>query len=148
MTDDVTDAVVRVERVLPAPPDVVFEAWTDPDSLRVWMAPGERTVADAECDPRVGGAFRIVMINDDGAMEHTGRYLELDRPRKIVFTWRSAATDMLETEVTVDLAELGAGTRMVITHRGLTSEQARDNHRDGWSAIADKFARVLGEPSA
>jgi uncharacterized protein YndB with AHSA1/START domain len=143
----VTDGAVRVERVLPAAPDVVFDAWTDPDSLRVWMAPGERTVADAECDPRVGGGFRIVMISDDGAMEHTGRYLELDRPSRLVFTWRSAGTDMVDTEVTVDLAELDAGTRMVITHRGLASEQARDNHRGGWSAIADKIAQALGEPS-
>jgi uncharacterized protein YndB with AHSA1/START domain len=138
------DDVVRVERVLPATPDVVFDAWTDPASLRVWMAPGASTVADAECEARVGGAFRIVMINDDGAFEHTGRYLELDRPRRLVFTWRSLGTGLADTEVTIDLAELDTGTRMVITHRGLPSAEELDNHHDGWSGIADKLALTLG----
>lgn len=139
---------VRVERMLPATPDVVFDAWTDPTSLRIWMAPGPRAVADAECEARVGGAFRIVMIDDSGAVEHTGRYLELDRPRRLVFTWRSPGTGHTDTEVTVDLAEQDAGTRMVITHRGLPSDPERANHRQGWTAIAAKLATVLGQPRA
>jgi uncharacterized protein YndB with AHSA1/START domain len=142
MTRDEARAV-RVERMLPAAADVVFDAWIDPASLRVWMAPGAITVADAHCEPRVGGAFRIVMVDGEGAIEHTGRYLELDRPRRLVFTWRSPATGATDTEVTVELAELDAGTRMVITHRGLVDDVARDNHRAGWTAIADKLAATL-----
>jgi uncharacterized protein YndB with AHSA1/START domain len=137
------DGVVRVERVLPAAPEVVFDAWTDPASLRVWMPPGASTVADAECEARVGGAFRIVMIDDGGAFEHTGRYLELDRPHRLVFTWRSLGTDLTDTEVTIELAELDTGTRMVITHRGLPGAEARASHHDGWSGIADKLAQTL-----
>lgn len=140
-SDDVP--VVRVERVLPARPDAVFDAWTDPASLRLWMAPGPHSVASAECEVRIGGAFRIVMINEHGATEHTGHYLELDRPHRLAFTWRSPGTGLIDTRVTVDLAETEDGTHMVITHRDLVTPDARDSHGDGWSAIADQLFVVL-----
>jgi uncharacterized protein YndB with AHSA1/START domain len=137
------ERVVRVERVLPASPEVVFDAWTDPASLQVWMAPDAASVASAECDARVGGAFRIVMIDQSGAMEHTGRYLELDRPHRLVFTWRSLGTGWVDTQVTVELAAIPSGTRMVITHGGLETPDARDSHRRGWTGIADKLVTVV-----
>lgn len=138
-----TDGEVRVERVLPAPPEAVFDAWTSAASLRIWMAPDPLTVASADCDPRVGGAFRIVMISSDGAFEHTGRYLELDRPNRLAFTWRSPGTGLIDTRVTVDLTEDPAGTRMVIVHTGLSTRSARDSHRGGWTSIAHKLATTL-----
>ena len=138
------EAVVRVERLLPASPEAVFDAWTNPASMRVWMAPEPLSVASAECDARVGGAFRIVMIDEAGAVEHTGRYLELDRPRRLAFTWRSAATGSIDTRVTVDLTDAPTGTHMVITHVALTTKDMRENHRHGWSGVAEKLATTLG----
>lgn len=54
----------------------MFDAWTDPASLSAWMAPDPMTVGAADCDPRVGGRFRIFMFGDSGAIEHTGEYEE------------------------------------------------------------------------
>ncbi|HTF53996.1 MAG TPA: SRPBCC domain-containing protein [Pseudonocardia sp.] len=138
------EAVVRVERVLPASPEAVFDAWTSPASLRAWMSPDPLSVSEAECDARVGGAFRIVMIDDAGAIEHTGRYLELDRPHRLAFTWRSAATGSIDTQVTVDLTDTPAGTHMVITHGALPTQEMRESHHHGWSGVAAKLAIVLG----
>ena len=57
---------------------------------------GPATIAEtrAETDPRDGGAFRIVMVNDDTDILHSGTYREIDRPRRLVFTWTSPATQL------------------------------------------------------
>ncbi|MBM0255463.1 SRPBCC domain-containing protein [Micromonospora sp. 4G55] len=51
--------VVRLERVIPAPPEEVYRAWLKPELLRRWLAPGGLAVIRAEVEPRVGGRFRI-----------------------------------------------------------------------------------------
>lgn len=134
---------VRVERLLPVRPETVFDAWTNPESLRQWMSPGSAVVGSVECDPRVGGSFRIVMLDGHGALEHAGRYLELERPRRLVFTWRSPVTGSVDTRVTVEFAGIDAGTLMVITHEGLDEQPTRDAHRGGWASIADKLAEAV-----
>lgn len=135
-------AVVRVERDIEAPPQLVYDAWTDPDSLRLWMAPDPMSVGDAACDVRVGGAFKIVMIDASGAIEHYGVYEELDPPNRIVFTWNAEHLGDNATRVIVSFTALGAGTRMLIEHELLPVEQ-RDGHRSGWTSIAAKLARAL-----
>ena len=134
--------VVRVERDIAAPPDVVFDAWTDPASVSAWMAPDPMTVAAADIDPRVGGAFRIVMVGESGAVEHTGVYQQVSRPQRLVFTWCSAFFGDRTTQVRVDLTAIPGGTRMVIEHLGLLSPEAED-HRGGWASIAAKLGTLL-----
>jgi uncharacterized protein YndB with AHSA1/START domain len=45
-----------IRKVIPASREEVFSAWTDPESLRHWMSPGDNITAEARLDPRVGGA--------------------------------------------------------------------------------------------
>lgn len=130
---------VTVERTVPVPPERAFDAWLREDDLRVWMAP----LGDVELDPRVGGRFRIVMHRDDregGPIEHVGEYRELDRPRRLVFTWISPYTDG-ESLVTVELSPLGEGTRIVLTHEGLP-DAALDGHAGGWETFLDRLGAV------
>lgn len=136
---------VRVERRIDAPPEAVYAAWTDPESLRVWMAPDPLTVGHAECDVRVGGRYRIVMVGEWGAIEHSGEYEELTWPSRLVFTWRSANLGDRTTRVSVDLAPVGGGTHMVITHDGLPDEPSASAHREGWTSIAGKLQEALAE---
>lgn len=74
-------AALVLERVLPATPQEVFAAWTTPERMAAWMSPAG--AAEAEVDLRVGGAFRVVMVEHD-RLEHTGSYLEVDPPRRLV----------------------------------------------------------------
>ncbi len=134
--------VVRVERDIAAPPDVVFDAWTDPASVSVWMAPDPMTVAAADCNPQVGGAFRIVMVGESGAVEHTGVYEQVSRPQRLVFTWRSPHLGDRTTRVRVDLTAIPGGTRMVIEHVGLSVPDA-ESHRRGWTSIGAKLGTLL-----
>jgi uncharacterized protein YndB with AHSA1/START domain len=135
-----------VTRRMAAPPERVFDAWLDPERLRVWMAPGHLpgSTARVTVDPRVGGAFRIDMIAGDGRVfEHVGTYLELDRPRRIVFTWISAGSEQRESVVRVLLTAVAGGTELRLTHTGLPSEESARSHEEGWGELVDQLATLL-----
>jgi uncharacterized protein YndB with AHSA1/START domain len=136
------DAVV-LHRVLPAPPEAVFAAWTDPARIARWMSPFGR--AEAAVDLRVGGAFRVVMQGPDRGIEHAGEYREIDPPRRLVFTWRSPYTGPEPSLVTVELRpEPGdpGRTRFTLVHARLPPERA-DAHRAGWGSILEHLAAHL-----
>ena len=140
---EVTRHGLRITRILPVPPKEVFAAWTDPDCARHWMAPGSMAVAELEMDPRPGGTFRLVMRSERGDIAHIGEYREVDPPRRLVFTWKSPATQGRETVVTVEFHERGDATELVLTHEELPDEPTADGHRQGWTSIAEKLALYL-----
>ncbi|MBZ5607234.1 MAG: SRPBCC domain-containing protein [Acidobacteriia bacterium] len=81
------DHTVVIRRRIPAPRAEVFAAWTDPESIRHWMCPGDATSAEAHLDVRVGGKFRVVMKSPSRDYVHTGEYLTVDPPSKLAFSW-------------------------------------------------------------
>lgn len=138
MTADSTLATVRVERVMAAPPGEVYDAWVDAVSLADFIAPAPGT-AEVENDPRVGGGLRIVMTFPDRTTVIEGEYLALDRPDRISFTWRVAASD-IDSVVTVTFAVRGSReTLMTITHSRLPAVWV-DSYRYGWGLIRDQLA--------
>ena len=136
-------AALRFCRLLPAPPQEVFAAWTDPDSLSEWLCPGTTTVAEARLDARVGGCFRIVMRTASQDIVHTGEYREVRPPERLVFTWRSTMLGEAETLVTVELHPDGEQTQLILTHERLPDESARTSHSQGWTSALDKLASFL-----
>ena len=127
-----------VRRVIPVPRERVFAAWLDPKSLGQWMRPGGMTDATAEVDPKVGGRFRIVMIEGPKRYEHRGEYLVIRPPERLEFTWISEATDHRATVVAIEFLERDAGTELVLTHRRLPPSQV-GSHRAGWTDIMRKL---------
>ena len=99
-------ATLRLVRTLQATPEEVFDAWTDPSSIRVWMCPGAVEQSLAVLDVRVGGQFSIVMREAQREHVHTGEYLEVERPHRLAFTWVSAATGGHVTQVAITLRKL------------------------------------------
>lgn len=135
ITSDEQANVLVVRRVLPASRERVFAAWLDPVSLAQWMRAGLFSSVEAETDPRVGGAFRIVMQGRPGGdHEHRGEYLVIDPPSRLSFTWESASTDHRPTVVDIELLERGTRTELVLTHRQLPATRV-EQHRQGWTAI-------------
>ena len=132
---DSTSAVL-VERIVPAPPRKVFEAWLDPEALRQFMcpAPGAR-VSRVECDARVGGEFLIVMNVVGQDIPHRGKYLKIERYTQLVFTWLSVYAGE-GSRVAVRFAEMPDGrTKVTLEHVGLADAEIRANHHDGWTNI-------------
>lgn len=133
--------VIEIRRRLPAQVDEVFRWWTDPELLREWMTPVG--TVDAEVDLRVGGRLRIVMRGDGRVIEHTGEYLEIDPPRRIVFTWVSPYTGSVPSVITVELEPAGDdATDLRLVHSRLPDEAAR-RHRGGWDAMLDRLGGLL-----
>lgn len=132
---------LHIRRTIRAPRQRVFDAWTKPEELTRWHAPGPLTVSLAEIDLRAGGAYRIHMVAPDGK-EHrvSGSYLELDPPKKVVYTWGwDGDHPVKESVVSVEFHDRGDVTEVVLTHAGITHDQERANHEHGWTAIMDKF---------
>lgn len=78
---------IELRRILPATPEKIFAAWTDPELMRRWMSPVGH--AEAEVDLRVGGRFRVTMVGQGITIEHTGEYVEVAPPLRLAFTWQS-----------------------------------------------------------
>jgi uncharacterized protein YndB with AHSA1/START domain len=142
MPDDGTFRLV-LERILPAPPAEVFRAWTEPESLRVFMCPDWITSTTVDADVRVGGRFRIVMREGDADREHTGEYRVVEPPSRLVFTWHSAITGPGGSVVTITLAPHAGGTRLVLVHEQLPSDDSAGKHRRGWSSILEKLEHYV-----
>jgi uncharacterized protein YndB with AHSA1/START domain len=138
---------LRIERTFRAPPGAVFDAWTDADVLRRWWPAGpDWTNPVAEVDLRVGGRLRLVMADPDG-VEYggAGRYLEIDRPTRLVFTWQwddpTLGTEEQRVEVTFT-ENPDAGTTVVLINHGL-GEDAKRTHEEGWQLSFDNLDRAL-----
>jgi uncharacterized protein YndB with AHSA1/START domain len=83
-------ATFRTERSFPASPEEVFDAWTNPEVLRRWwMRDSSWSSPGCEVDLRVGGRYVLRMRDADGELHVVGgEYREVDRPRRLVYTWR------------------------------------------------------------
>ena len=139
---------IRIERTYAAPAKVVFEAWTSAEMLRRWYPPGaDWDTPVAEVELRVGGRLRIVMRSPSGEeFGGGGEYREITEPSRLVFTWAWDRADVaVGTQlVEVDFTEHPDGTTTVVmTNRGLTDEQSRESHRDGWEGSFDNLARLV-----
>lgn len=126
---------LTVRREIAAPAKELFDAWLDPAKLAVFMRPSDTKRTAVKVDARVGGAFEIVMHTPSGSVPHTGTYREIDRPRRLVFTWNSPYAQHIDSLVTVEFRPAGQGTEIVLTHEGLPSDEMVAAHNNGWSDI-------------
>jgi len=132
--------VVTIDRMLPASVEDVYAAWTDPAVMSTWLSP--TGWAEVEADVRVGGRLRVVMRGDGMAIEHTGTYLVVEPPHRLVFTWISEYTGGSPTTVTVTLSPRGNDTHLTLSHTDLSRDAAM-SHRDGWGTILERLESVL-----
>ncbi|MCI3180015.1 ATPase [Caulobacter sp. CCUG 60055] len=143
MTDAAKTVTVRVAHRFAAAPERVFDAWLDPERASRWLfATPTGRMARAEIDPRVGGRFAFVDRRDGVDVEHVGEYVEIDRPRRLVFTFAVPMYSPLVTTVTIDIAPSGSGCELTLTHEGVLAEYA-ENTPKGWRMILDGLASVV-----
>jgi uncharacterized protein YndB with AHSA1/START domain len=141
---DATVPIVRLRRRMRAEVEQVFDLWTKPDLMVRWMSPFPGVVdCKATCDPRPGGAFSLVMASGDARREVSGTYVEVDRPRRLVFTWVGPLTNNVTTLVTVELNPLGDETDLVVTHERLPTTAIVEGHTRGWGHILDHLAEAV-----
>jgi uncharacterized protein YndB with AHSA1/START domain len=82
------------------------------------------------------------MVEGDVRIEHDGEFLEVLRPTRLSFTWRSRFTGDRATVVTIELSGEGEKTRLLLRHDRLPRD-ARASHEGGWGAILDRLSAAV-----
>jgi uncharacterized protein YndB with AHSA1/START domain len=108
--------VVKVTRRLDQSPERVFDAWLDPDTVRKWFAPELGPMTRVQIEARVGGKFSIMQKRAGIDVDHVGEYVEVDRPRRLVFTWALPQYSDDVSKVIIEIEKDGKGSRLTLTH--------------------------------
>ncbi|MDG6901223.1 MAG: SRPBCC domain-containing protein [Nitrososphaerota archaeon] len=129
------DRTFTVARVVPAPRETVFRAWTRPAELEKWWSIGEGwKTRSAEVDLRAGGKFSLLNepLGGDAVML-TGEFLAVEPPQKLVYTWRFPGIGPKASTITVEFRDLGPQTEVAVTHAHASQEMI-PGAIEGWEA--------------
>ncbi len=143
------DLEYTITRVLDAPREAVFDAWTEPERFSQWFGPRGFTtpVSLISMDLRPGGEWSACLVSPDGAKAPLGGvYREITAPERLVFT--TGDPDNQEGAVasvaTVTLTDLGGRTEMSFTQEGYNTDEAHaEAAKAGWLQFFDRLAEHL-----
>jgi uncharacterized protein YndB with AHSA1/START domain len=148
-------ASIRLTETFPASAERVFDAWLSPEKMARWfLLDAEETVTRVEIDARVGGSLRVVTCRAGRAVEHTGEYLQIERPHRLSFTIGSSASAR-SVRITVRIKPCGAGCCLTLTSAierpalrapfvALAACPAENVVRPRWPTLQAKAALSLG----
>src|SRR5207248_8289084 len=118
-----------IRRLIKAPRDRAYAAWTDPMQLKKWFGPENVETRDLIADVRVGGQFRWDCMDPEGKeVTISGEYRELQPGKKIVFTWKHEENEDWQNHssiVTVEFLDREGGTEVRLTQESLPTEASR-----------------------
>ncbi len=142
-----TKMSLNLTRTYPVPVDQVWDAWTDPEKVRQWYAPGTFEIPEIEMDVRVNGEYRLIMHNASSGVSQTlsGAYREVEPARKLVYTWQweNDRGESPATLVTVTFAESDGETEVRIVHDLFPDNAMREQHFQGWTACLEQLYSLV-----
>jgi uncharacterized protein YndB with AHSA1/START domain len=131
---------LTVTRTIPATPEAIYDVWLDPKSPGGPWYGSERVILNAQVD----GLFYHAMTWEGKKWAHYGRFLDLQRGRRIEHTWVSEATKGLESVVAMTLEPKGNATEVTLRHIGVPDDALGRQHKDGWTWILSAVAQQFG----
>ncbi len=136
---------LTLKRHYPVPPEKVWRAWTDAQALIRWFKPDGFTAPLAQADVRVGGRYRVLMVDPEGKeYDLSGTYREVVPNRRLVMTWSWQDQPGETSLVTITLSERGGGTDLVLVHEGYLDRGPEvKTHAAGWSEALEQLGRVV-----
>jgi uncharacterized protein YndB with AHSA1/START domain len=139
---------VDLRRHLAAPRQVVFRQWIEPHELATWFGPVGFTVAAHLIVPEIGGGWRMTLrspLGEDFVV--AGRFLEIEPPRRLRFSWRpeSGVRPSHPTEVEVAFCASEGSTRLHLRHGPFASPEQAVRHTCAWERALDSLALRLDE---
>ena len=144
-----SDLTISISKTIHAPIEKVFDAWLDPEMLSKFILPMPgMPQPEVENEPQQGGSFTIIMQVGEDKIPHTGQYLEVSRPDKLVFSWLSPFS-LDGSTVTINFSEMPDGrTNVQLRHVKFIDEETRSNHEGGWINILQVLNNILNVPVA
>ena len=132
---------LTLSRTIGASPGEVVDVWIDPRRPGGPWFGATKVLLDA----RVDGLFYNMLAHEGRQWAHYGRFIVLDRPRRIEHTWVSEATRGVESVVSLTFEPRGDKTQVTLRHTGVPDDEFGLQHREGWDfvlgAIEQRFAR-------
>ena len=136
---------ITVSRTIPASVEEVFDVWIDPNSPGGPWFGADRVILN----PVVDGLFYFGVKGAGRTWPHYGRFLRVDRPQSVEYTWMSEKTKGLETVVALTFEARGEQTEVTLRHSGLPDDEMGRQHKEGWAWILSMLAqRFAPHPSA
>jgi uncharacterized protein YndB with AHSA1/START domain len=146
---------LELVRDVPVPPESVFAAWTDPESLKQWFAPRPYSITVCEIDLRPGGGFRTAMSSPEGEQlfDTTGCILEVVPNERLV--WSEALTAGYRPQISampftaiLELAPNGSGGcqyRAIAIHQDPAGRKQHDEmgFHEGWGTVVDQLVEHI-----
>lgn len=151
-TSPISERELVYERVLAAPPALVFRAWTEPDLLKRWYCPKPWSVSSAQLDLRPGGCSTIVMCSPEGqAFPNRGVYLDVVKNQRLVFTdafveaWVPSEKPFLVATITFEACGTGTKYKAVLQHWSVADREAHQKmgFPEGWDKATDQLVELL-----
>jgi len=150
----ISDRELVLTRIIDAPPEKVFRAWTEPELLKQWFAPLPWTTPVAETDVRPGGASLIVMRGPDGKeFPNRGVYLEVVKNQRLVVTdaytkaWEPSEKPFMTVILTFE--NEGGKTRYtaLVRHWTVADREAHEKmgFHQGWGMCTDQLAALVAK---
>ncbi|AWM23291.1 SRPBCC family protein [Sinorhizobium fredii] len=152
--DPVTERGLVLIRLIDAPREKVFRAFTDPELLKQWFAPLPWTITEAALDVRPGGTNRFIMRSPEGELyPNQGVYLEVVPNEKLVMTdayteaWKPSEKPFMTAILTFE--EEGGKTRYTARarHWSVADREAHEKmgFHEGWGQCADQLAALVAK---
>jgi uncharacterized protein YndB with AHSA1/START domain len=141
MKIDIKTTNLTVSRTIPAAPERVYDVWLDVGSPGGPWFGSKKVILDAKVD----GLFYHAMEWEGTTWPHFGRFITLERGKKIEHTWMSPATKGLETVVSITLEARAGETLLSLRHSGVPDDELGRQHEQGWTWITDALADGLGK---
>lgn len=138
--------IVRVSHHFPFPPEMIFDAWLDPKTIGLWLfATPDGVMKSVSLDARAGGGFTIDEQRGGMLARHIGSFVEIDRPRRLVFDVSAGVAGAelgAPVRVTASLAPDGAGTRLALDLENVWAGY-EERTKAGWTMILNGLAETL-----
>jgi len=130
---------MTIARTIPASAEKIFDLWMNPRSPGGPWFGAERVIIN----PVVDGLFYIAVKHEGRVWPHYGRFIQVDRPRRIEYTWMSEATKGAESVVSLTMEPRGEDTEVTLRHSGVPDDEMGRQHKDGWTWILSTLAEGL-----
>jgi uncharacterized protein YndB with AHSA1/START domain len=136
---------VKTSKQLPFTAEQVFDAFLDPVSAGEWLfSTPTGLMVKVEISPYVGGHYTIVERRNGEDVAHTGEYTEIDRPRRLTFTFSVTGFSPNQDLVSLDFRQAEGGCHVELTHRILAQfAEFADRTEEGWTKILDGLESSL-----
>ena len=139
---------ITVTRLIPAPRELVFDVWMDTKSPGGPWYGAERVILN----PVVDGLFYFAVKHEGRIWPHYGRFIRIERPQWVEYTWMSEATKGVESVVALTFQPLGDQCEVILRHSGVPDDDMGRRHQEGWiwalSMLGERFASGASSPAS